>query len=61
MKNIRVGVVGIGNMGTAHANCIFLGEIEGLTLTALCEINPQKTEYYKTVFQAFISLVIIKK
>ena len=50
MKNIRVGVVGIGNMGTAHANCIFFGEIEGLMLTALCEINPQKTEYYKTVF-----------
>lgn len=50
MKNIRVGVIGVGNMGAAHMNAVYQGEIEGLNLTAACDINQEKIEYYKTVF-----------
>lgn len=34
----------MGNMGTAHAYCIANGDIEGLKLAAVCDINLQKTE-----------------
>ena len=44
MKKLRVGVIGMGNMGTAHAYCIANGDIEGLKLAAVCDINLQKTE-----------------
>ena len=42
MKHINVAVIGIGNMGGAHAACIAENEIEGMTLTAVCDISPKK-------------------
>ena len=42
MQNIKTAVVGIGNMGSAHAECIFNGDIKGMTLEAVCDINPQR-------------------
>lgn len=42
MNNIKVGVVGIGNIGSAHANCIAKGEIAGLELYAVCDIDGDK-------------------
>jgi len=47
VKDLMVGVIGIGNMGSAHANCIYAGEIEGLKLVAVCDINPKKTAFFK--------------
>ncbi len=43
MSSIRVGVVGIGNIGFAHANSIANGEISGLKLIAVCDIDETKT------------------
>ena len=37
MNTIRTAVAGVGNMGSAHANCIAQGRIEGLTITALSD------------------------
>ena len=34
MKHINVAVIGIGNMGSAHAACIAQNQIEGMSLTA---------------------------
>ncbi len=42
MREIRTGVIGIGNMGSAHAACIAAGEIRGLALAAVCEIDKNK-------------------
>lgn len=41
-NTIRVGVIGIGNMGTAHAACLQKGAVDGLSLAAVCDCNPQK-------------------
>lgn len=46
MKNLKVGVIGIGNMGSAHANCIAEGEIKGLSLAAVCDLNTDKLERF---------------
>jgi len=46
MNRIRIGIIGVGNMGSAHANCIGNGEIDGMVLTAVCDIDPKRTEKY---------------
>ena len=47
MKSVRVGIVGIGNIGTAHTNLIFSGGVDGLLLTALCDISEERKDYCK--------------
>lgn len=44
MNPIRTAVIGIGNMGTAHAACLAQGEVEGLVLTAVCDTDPDRLE-----------------
>ncbi len=45
MSKVRVGIVGVGNMGTAHANSINSCKIEGMELSALCDQAPKRIEY----------------
>ena len=42
MNKVRIGIVGIGNMGTDHARRILAGQIPRLELTAICDVNPAK-------------------
>ena len=44
MENIRYGIVGLGNMGRAHRQSILDGKIEGLSLTAICDIPESLPE-----------------
>ena len=37
MDGIRTAVIGIGNMGSAHAACLYEGKIPGLKLAAVCD------------------------
>jgi predicted dehydrogenase len=37
MENVRLGIVGLGNMGKAHLHNIRTGKVPGLRVTALCE------------------------
>jgi len=46
----KVGVIGVGNMGSAHVTCVATGQIKGMTLTAVCDIVPEKLEYCKQTF-----------
>lgn len=53
MNELKVAVVGIGNIGSAHAACIANGQIKGMTLNAVCDIDLHKlnsfTERYPDV------------
>ncbi len=42
MEKVRLGIVGFGGMGSAHASCVFRGEVENLVLTAICDIDENK-------------------
>ena len=42
MNKIRTAVIGIGNMGTAHATCLFEGRIDGMELAAVCDISASR-------------------
>ena len=39
-NNIRVGIIGVGNIGSAHAACIHSGQVEGMVLAGLCDCSP---------------------
>ena len=42
MDTVRVGIIGIGNIGSAHAFAIWSGKVEGMKLGALCDIDRDK-------------------
>ncbi len=50
MEKVRLGMIGIGNMGTTHAKNIFAGVIPDATLAAVCDINPDRLEWAKGAF-----------
>lgn len=39
---VRIGIIGLGNMGFAHARCIHEGRVRGMRLCALCDTDPGK-------------------
>lgn len=47
MDKVRFGIIGMGNMGTGHANNLLGGKIENAELAAVCDILPEKLEKYK--------------
>ena len=50
MEKVRFGIVGGGNMGTGHADKFFNNKIENGVLTAICDINPKKFDFFKEKF-----------
>ncbi|MBS5660115.1 MAG: Gfo/Idh/MocA family oxidoreductase [Clostridiales bacterium] len=45
MENqLRMGIIGVGNIGSAHAHCIAGGQIRGMYLTALCDTDPDRRQ-----------------
>lgn len=42
---VRAAVIGLGNMGSAHAEAIGGGRIDGMTLAAVCDIRPNRLEW----------------
>ncbi len=38
-KQVRVGIIGVGNIGSAHAGRIYGGDIAGMRLCALCDTD----------------------
>jgi predicted dehydrogenase len=42
MDTVRIGVIGLGNMGTLHAAYLSAGAVEGAKLGALCDIDAEK-------------------
>ena len=47
METVRLGIIGIGNMGSGHANNIKAGKCPEITLTAVADINPARLEWAK--------------
>jgi predicted dehydrogenase len=41
MKEVRLGIVGVGGMGSNHAGGVVAGKIPRCKLTAVCDVNPQ--------------------
>ena len=52
MEQVRYGIIGIGNMGTTHAEYLFAGEIKGAVLAAICDLKESRREWAKEKFGA---------
>lgn len=48
MQSVRVGVIGMGNMGRYHADYLAQGKVPRCELTAIATSTPAKTEKFKT-------------
>ena len=44
IKKVKVGIIGVGNIGSAHASTIYSGKIKGMALCALCDISRKRRE-----------------
>ena len=42
MNNVRLGMIGMGNMGKFHAESLLTGQVKRAALTAVCSTSPQK-------------------
>lgn len=47
MDVVRVGIIGIGGMGSGHAKNIVAGKVEGMKLVAVADTNPARLEWAK--------------
>ena len=45
MEKIRLGIIGVGNMGSSHARKVFRGDVPDFVLTAVADIDPLKLEW----------------
>lgn len=52
MKKIRLGVIGIGNMGTEHCRNLMTGACPEIELTAVADVRPERREWAKTELPA---------
>ncbi len=50
LTTVRMAVIGVGNIGLAHAATIRRGDVPGMTLAALCDINPDKRAYLRETY-----------
>lgn len=42
LHQIKAAVIGYGGIGSAHTACIAKGGVAGMTLAAVCDVNPAK-------------------
>ncbi len=42
MNKIRIGIVGVGNMGSSHVAQLMEGQVKRCELVAICDINKQR-------------------
>ena len=52
MEEVRLGIIGFGNMGTGHAKNVTAGKVPHMTLTAICDIAPARREMAKKQYPA---------
>lgn len=50
MNKVRVGIIGLGNMGSGHAKTITDGEVPGMELCAICDIAENRREFAKNTY-----------
>jgi predicted dehydrogenase len=54
METVRLGIIGIGSMGSIHAQNVMEGKIPRCELAAVCDRNPERMQRFSSA-QAFDS------
>ena len=45
MNSVRLGIIGLGNMGAAHVRSLQGGSVPGLTVAAVCDNDPARLTF----------------
>ena len=45
MDKVRIGIIGIGNMGSSHLQRLNKGDVPEMVAAAVCDINPERLEW----------------
>lgn len=45
MEKVRIGIIGIGNMGSDHVQRLEKGDVPEMVAAAVCDINPERLEW----------------
>ena len=46
MDRVRIGIIGVGGMGSFHAGYLLAGEVQRAELVAVCDVNPARLELF---------------
>ena len=50
MEQVRLGIIGLGNMGSTHAKNITEGKVPGMVLGAICDIAEARRDFAKKLY-----------
>ena len=50
MDTVRMGIIGVGNMGSGHAKNIYDNQVPGMVLAAIADINPERLQWARETF-----------
>lgn len=50
MEKVRVGIIGVGNMGSTHFKSVIGGKVPGLEVTAIADRRPSRLEWAASYF-----------
>ncbi len=50
MDQVRLGIIGIGNMGSSHVRSIMEGNVPNMRLGAVADINPARLDWMRETF-----------
>lgn len=56
MKKVRIGIIGIGNMGSGHVKNLIAGDVPNAELAAVCDIRAERLQWAKENFGDKIKL-----
>ncbi len=57
MSECRFGIIGIGNMGSAHAVSLFEGKVEGAILSAVADVNEERRAWASEKFGHSVEVI----
>lgn len=60
-EKIKLGIIGIGNMGSGHAKCVVGGECPDFELVAVADIKPQGLNGQKRSCHPILTALIQRK
>ena len=52
-KEVRIGVIGLGNMGSSHISNIEKGLVKNARLVAVCDIEPAKMKRFEVKYKCY--------
>ena len=55
MKKVKLGIIGIGNMGTNHAKSVASGKCPDIQLCAVADINPDRLTWAKDEYKGEVA------